>query len=702
MHESQLFHVVLLVFGLLSLSTLVHLLSKKLHVPFAVGLLLVGLGLASFLNAGFFPNFELIQFSPDLIFYVFLPTLIFESAYHIKFRQFKGVFREVAILSTLALVVSIAIVAFACHHLLSWPWGVALLFGALISATDPVAVLAIFKELKVPKKLTMIVDGESLINDGTALVAFQFIFKFVVLGGVLSLSPSVVGVEFWHLGQSIVLGLLVGILFGATFAYAISKSDDRGVQLTLSLVLAHVTFLVAEGLLGVSGILATLAAGLVMGNWGRRKLSPEANKSFVEIWSFLGFVSNALVFLLLGLKLGETDWLEYWWMILVASAVVLLVARPISVYLSLWATNKSRRGNENKVNTAYQTVVVWGGIRGALAAAAVLLIPEDFVYAAPLQAITAGVIVISFVLNATSIKWLLKYTKISAFSRSDKFLQAEAELIINEQVLAFLDNLIEKKYISMPIFKQLKAQYSAQHKTVAQGLQRLEKSLDNNDRALEKILTHFALGIEMKTYRKLFVDREVSEERFVVLQESIDRQLDRLEHDTLPDERQPQHKYAPEMHERCLVEKSLRWLGFGKMAEARANYFRNQKIVSRLQHYRARRIASWKVIQDFERLRSDHPVFRGSKVVDKILERYHYWNDNAEKKMIDLEDKYPNTVIPYRITMADRACLSKVRRLEKNFLEKGFISEKIYDSLELELKARTKACVWHPKKVKNV
>jgi hypothetical protein len=206
----------------------------------------------------------------------------------------------------------------------------------------------------------------------------------------------------------------------------------------------------------------------------------------------------------------------------------------------------------------------------------------------------------------------------------------------------------------------------------------------------------------MNTYRKLFTTREVSEERFVVLRERIDRQLDRFEHDTLPDERQPRLKYAPEVTDKCLMEIVLRKFGFNTLADKRAEEFKKFKIVSRLQHYRARRISSWKVIQDFERLRSDHPVFSGSKVVDKIIERYRLWNTSAEKKMVDLEEKYPHIVIPCRINMADRACLSKVKRLEKDFLEKGFISEKIYDSLEIDLKARRKACVWRPKKIKEL
>lgn len=699
MHHSQLLYLALLVFGLLALSTLIHAVSKRLHIPFAVGLLLAGVGLSSFLNSGLVPDWDYLQFSPDLIFYVFLPTLVFESAYHIKFRQFKGVFREITMLSTVGLIFSIALVSLGCHYALGLPWGVALLFGALISATDPIAVLAIFKELKVPNKLTTIVDGESLINDGTALVAFQFVFKFVVLGGVLSLGVNALGQEVWHLFSTIVGGIVVGLLFGVIFAFAIARSEDRGVQLTLSLALAHITFLVAEGLLGVSGILATLAAGLMMGNWGRRKLSAEANRSFAEIWYFLGFVSNALVFLLLGLKLGETAWLDYWQLILGACAVVLLVARPISVYTSFFLTNWSQKVRENKVSPAYQTVVVWGGIRGALAAAAVLLVPENFAYAGPLQAMTAGVIVASFLLNATTIKVLLRYTGISTFTKTDKFRQAEAELIINEEVLSFLDYLLGKKYISNPIHKQLKHQYLAQHGQVAKGLKKLKKGLKNNHRALEKILTHFALGIELKTYRKLFENREVSEERFVVLRESIDRQLDRLEHDVMPGERQPRHKYAPEIVVSHRLETVLRRLGWSVWADRLKKRSQQHSIISRLQHYRARRIASWKVIQNFERLRTDHPVFRGSVVVEKIINRYYAWNENAEHKMVELETLYPQVVIPYRIAMADQACLNKVKRLEKEFLEKGFISEKIYDSLDLDLREKKKACVWRPDQV---
>ena len=223
MHEGGFLYAALLVFGLLTLATLVHSVTKRLHIPFAVGLLLAGLLLSLGLQSVMGMRVEYLQFSPEIIFYVFLPTLIFESAYHIKFRQFRGVLREVSLLATLGVALSAGIVAAACHFLLGLPLGVALLFGVLISATDPVAVLAIFKELKVPKKLVTIVDGESLINDGTALVAFQFLFKFVVLGVAITFTPWSVGYELWNLVQSIALGILVGIVFGGVLRARLPK-----------------------------------------------------------------------------------------------------------------------------------------------------------------------------------------------------------------------------------------------------------------------------------------------------------------------------------------------------------------------------------------------------------------------------------------------------------------------------------------------
>ncbi len=677
---------------LLTLATVIHAFCKRLKAPFAVGLLISGLGLGYLGEVFGFSHFlHTVDFSPAIIFYVFLPTLIFESAYHLNFRTFQGVIREVISLSTIGLILSMMIVASGLHFIAGWDWTASLLFGALISATDPVAVLAVFKELKAPKKLSTIVDGESLINDGTSLVFFQFFLKLAITGVAVTFTVESIAWQGLDLLSSLFLGLAVGIIFGVVFSSAIAHAENKGVRLTLSLVLAHMAFLVAEGVLGVSGILATMAAGLVMGNFGRRKLKPQFNKSFSEIWNFLGFLSNALVFMLLGLKLGEAQLLDYSWLILLSVILTLFIGRFISVFIVLGFVNLF---SNNRIKTKFseQTIIAWGGIRGALGAAAVLMIPDSYVYAHELQAMTAGVILASFILNATTIGWLLRKFRIVDFTQSEKFQSSEARLIINEDIIKYLDSMLERKYISEPIHKKLKAQYDAQHEQCLKDFGKMKKMIANDARELEKVLTHFALGIEMKTYRKLFAMEEISEDRFVVLQSSILRQTDRLDHDILPDERKASNQYAPLVPKTHWLASSLKKMGFEKPGERCFEILRDTRIKARLQHYRARRIASWKVVYDLEKLKKDHPVFKNCEVTRKIIERYRGWNKNAETKMDTIEREFPDIVIPLRTAMAERSCLERERELEKEFLEKGFISEKIYAELDQEVHQKQKRC----------
>jgi CPA1 family monovalent cation:H+ antiporter len=280
----------------------------------------------------------------------------------------------VAFLATFGLLISATLVAMGLNYILGMDWGTSFLFGALISATDPVAVLAIFRELKAPTKLSTIVDGESLINDGTAFIMFQFLKSLAVTGTVILNRET-----FFHESQyffiSLFEGIAVGMIFGWIFSQAIANSRNKGVQLTLSLIVAHATFIFADGILHVSGILATMAAGIIIGNQGRRKLNAKTQHLFSEVWEFMGFMANALIFILLGIKLGQIDFLIYWQWMLVASIITIFIARPVSVFISFLITNRFRKPQE-RISFKYQAISIWGGLRGALSAAVVLMIPE--------------------------------------------------------------------------------------------------------------------------------------------------------------------------------------------------------------------------------------------------------------------------------------------------------------------------------------
>lgn len=691
MEHSAFLYGTMAIFGLLTLATSIHALCKKTKIPFAVGLLFSGV-LLTLISEKFDLNvFEYFHFSPEIVLYVFLPTLIFESAYHIKFWHFKGVLKEVVSLATFGLFLAILMTGVGIHYFLGFPWIVSLLFGALISATDPVAVLAIFKELRAPKKLALIVDGESLLNDGTALVFFQLFSKIAISGVMISFAPKQLLLEGGNLFQTLFLGVLVGLFLGLVFSIAISKSTSKGVQLTLSLILAHSTFLFAEGFLHVSGILATLTAGMVMGNFGRRKLSKATIKSFAEIWTFLGFISNSLIFILLGTKLGQINFLEYWKYMLVAIVVSLFIARPISVFISYFFTNFFRN-KKQKISFPFQIITFWGGIRGALSAAIVLMIPESFEYAEVLQAMTAGVILTSFLGNAMSISWFLKKLKIIDFTCSEKIQKVEAKILVDEKIFQYLESLLDRKYISQTVFDSLQAKYEKEREWATSELELLKKSFPDNKREIEKILTQFALGIELKSYKNLFATREICETRYLVLRDSILRQIELLEQNILPEERKFTSKVAPMVPLKCLFSEKVKWRWLKNLFKKRFIAYQKQKVLLRLQHYRARRISSWKVVQDFELLRKNHQIFKKSEVIDKIIKRYRFWNKNSEEKMSDLENDFSEIVHKEREKMAENSCLRREDEIEKEFFEKGFITEKVFENLEDEIDLKAQKC----------
>lgn len=670
------------VFGLLGMATLVKALTSRIKIPFAVGLLATGLGLSWVQN---FYGFDGgLEFSPDLVFYVFLPTLIFESAYHMNFRHFRSVLPEALVLATFGLGISVAVTATLMHFVLGLPWGASALFGALISATDPVAVLAIFRELRVPKKLATIVDGESLLNDGTALVVFQILFKVVVLGGAMHLGAGSLLRQGIGAAEVIIFGVLVGVSLGWIFSLAIPRMQSRGARLTLSLILAHVTFLIAEGVLGVSGILATMSAGIVMGNFGRRKLSRKTQESFSEIWKFLEFVSNSLVFLLLGLRLGSFDFLAHAEWIAVAVVATIVVARPLSVFPSFAVANLFRR-KEDRSPFSHQVVTAWGGLRGALAAAAVLLIPDTFQWVNEFQAMTTGVILATFLFKATTIPFWLKKFGLIQLSKSERVQKLEAKVLINERVGEHLQKMRDRKYISGEVHDSLHDRYRMQQERSELELEVMQNSLMSNAREVEKTLSHFALGIEKKTYRRLFELGELSEGRLTVLQGSILRQIDRLEKDILPEERGIDASCAPQIPDKkCPLTQRI-FVRFWR-------WRRHRQIAMRWQHYRARRIASWRVVLDFESLQQTHPLFQRSEVVERMLKRYRGWNGNSEKKMKHIENQHPEVIDPLKLQIAEASCLKRETELESEFLEKGLISEKVFENLDEDVRRRRGQC----------
>lgn len=393
---------------------------RKLPIPYTVILILIGIGLAR-LSAVWHPLEPLQQFhlTPDLVLFIFLPALIFESSLNLNARQLIKDIAPVLTLAVPALLISTAAVGVCLWLVLPLDFLVALLFGALISATDPVAVISLFKELGTPERLTVMVEGESLLNDATAIVIVTILLG---LYGVSADSGwSIVGTAT---GQFLVVffgGALVGAIFGFVISWMMTRyAQEISAVLILSLVLAYLSFAIAEHSLHVSGVMAVVACAVVFGIFGIPRLSHEAVDVMHKTWEFIAHICNTLLFLFVGLLVDLSSLIGDFWYIMLAVLVV-QVARAANVYTFVPLTEKLFKLPH--VTLGERHIMFWGGLKGGLAIAIVLSLPVDLPGRELLIHLTLGVVLFTMLINAPTIRPLIKALGIDKLNSEE-----EAEL----------------------------------------------------------------------------------------------------------------------------------------------------------------------------------------------------------------------------------------------------------------------------------
>jgi Na+:H+ antiporter len=388
-----------LIWLLIAAST-IAVLTKYLRIPYTVALVLGGLLLSllrlpllSPLQANQRPNW----LTPDVILILFLPALVFEGSVKIDVRDLLRDAAPLLVLANVGVLLATLVTGYLIHWAIGVPILIALLFGAIISATDPISVLAILKDLKMDKRLSVIISGESLLNDGTAVVLFQIVLAGALAGGLSAGSGLA---QF----LSAVIG---GAVLGSALGYAASKItqtiDDPQIEITLTTIVAYGSYLLANHL-HLSGVIATASAGLMVGNFGaHRGMSARTRTALESFWEYLAFVMNSLVFLLIGLEVHIDSLARAWRPVLFAIAAV-LIGRALSVYLLVPMSNFFAE----KVPVRWQHVMVWGGLRGALALALALSLDNTFPYRDRILDLTFGVVVFSILLQGLTMKPLLR------------------------------------------------------------------------------------------------------------------------------------------------------------------------------------------------------------------------------------------------------------------------------------------------------
>lgn len=385
---------------LLLVAAVVAMLARRLHVPYSVGLVVAGIGLAVL---PFSPDIELTK---KLIFTAFLPPLIFEAAIHLHWPELRKDLPVILVLATIGVLLAAAATAVGMHYLASWTWISALVFGVLIAATDPVSVIATFKESGVTGRVRLLVEAESLFNDCTAAVLFTIVLALAAGQGI-SVGGATKSLAFIVVGAVVcgaVIAVLSLLLAGAT--------NDHLVEITFTTIAAYGSFLLAEHF-HTSGVLATLVAGLIIGNVGHLSISPRAHAAVEEFWDYIAFLANSLIFLLIGIRVAIQNFKAF---LVPAMIAILLVtiSRAIAIYPCslLFARSKLR------IKSQHQHILFWGGLRGALALALALGLPPDLPGREQIITVAFAVVAFSIFVQGLTITPLMK--KLGEISRAKK------------------------------------------------------------------------------------------------------------------------------------------------------------------------------------------------------------------------------------------------------------------------------------------
>ena len=384
--------------ALISVAALAALVVARLRIPYAVTLVVLGLVAGVLLPRG------TIEVTPEVVLLVLVPGLVFEAALRLDLEHLRRTFGWIVLLAAPGVVISALIVALVLRAATGLPFELGMVVGAMVAATDPVAVIATFRRLGVSRRLATLVEGESLANDGTALVLFSATVAAISGGGSVSETAEAIAI-------AVVTSIGIGLAAGWLASRLIALVDDLAIELTISIAAAYGTYLLADGL-GQSGIIATVVAGVVIGTYGRSVgLSPRALEALDVVWELIAFLLTAFAFLLVGLAISVGDLLAGASSIL-WGLVGILVARVVVVYGLLGGIAQliGERAHWPKPPIGWLHVMFWAGLRGAVAVAMALSLPADFPQRALLQQIAFGVVLFTLFAQGTTAELVVART----------------------------------------------------------------------------------------------------------------------------------------------------------------------------------------------------------------------------------------------------------------------------------------------------
>ena len=521
---------------LLGIIGVLAVVAERVRFPFPILLVIAGLFIA------LFPGLPEVKLDPELVFLIFLPPLLFSAAWNFPWEDFRSNFLPILLLAVGLVFATIVCVAFAAHALIpGMGLAAGFVLGAIVSPPDAVAATVVLKNLRVPKRLSAILEGESLVNDASGLVAYQFAVAALVTG---SFSLADAGLDFVWMSVG---GAFFGLLTGMGAAQLHRHLENPAVEVTLTILTPYIAYLPAEKF-GFSGVLAVVAAGLYVGHRSWEALGPESRLQRETIWRLLDFLLNSVVFILIGLQfpsiIGGMK-IPVGQMIFIGAAISFVVIAVRFLWVFPMASLERyffRRGDKDYLSLGGLVVVSWAGMRGVVSLAAALALPlttasgEALPHRHIILFITFCVIFVTLVLQGLSLPWLVRRLKVEQ-TDSDFQTEGEARMVLLEDLIFRIDGFIkiEEKQEYRESLERLRDHYQDRLKALRQRLalpREVNRYVVIKDRDLLPKLMNYARRRLARMRRRGIISEEIRrriERDFDMEEERLQRLLARLD-----------------------------------------------------------------------------------------------------------------------------------------------------------------------------
>jgi monovalent cation/hydrogen antiporter len=524
MHEFEI------VLGLLAAVAVLAVVAQKLKVPYPILLVLGGLAL------GFVPGLPKVELEPDVVFLLFLPPLLTSAAWNTSWRDFQANRRPIFLLAIGLVLVTTSAVAVVAHWAIpNMPWATAFALGAIISPPDAVAATAITQRLGVPQQVVTILEGESLVNDATGLVAY----RFAVAAGVTGLF------SIWEAGGRFlglaVGGVLLGLAMGWLVVWIHRQIEDSLVEITTTILMSYITYLLAEHL-GVSGVLSVVALGLYHRRHSSEVLSPRTRIQAIATWDMLVFLLNGLIFILIGLQLPHIIDAIADESLLSLSLYAGLISLTVILVRLLWVAlaaylpqlGRSSRGNSPKPDWPQAIILGWAGMRGIVSLAAALAIPLVTETGAPFPQrdlvifLTFCVILVTLVLQGLTLPPLIRWLKVTADNSSERE-EMQARLRSAEAAMAHIESATTANTspIQAEMVEWLRTQYQERIRRLSACCDALNDCNQQKLAAFQR-LQNEAVEAERKTVIRLRNQGVINDEVLQRIERDLDLEATRL------------------------------------------------------------------------------------------------------------------------------------------------------------------------------